>query len=55
MKRVKDELCAAFRVVDMGQILFYLELKVDRDKENKDNETAPASLHRENASQISSS
>lgn len=33
--RVKAELIAAFSMVDMGPISFYLGLKVERDQENK--------------------
>ena len=33
--RVKQELAAAFEMVDMGPISFYLGLKVDRDREKK--------------------
>lgn len=33
IERVKAELVAAFQMVDMGPISFYLGLKVDRDRE----------------------
>lgn len=33
--RVKAELIAAFSMVDMGPISFYLGLKVERDQENE--------------------
>lgn len=33
IERVKKELAAAFEMVDMGPISFYLGLKVDRDRE----------------------
>lgn len=32
MKRMKDELSAGFKMVDMGPVQFYLGLKVDRDR-----------------------
>lgn len=35
IERVKAELVAAFQMVDMGPISFYLGLKVDRDREKK--------------------
>ena len=35
MKRVKEELAAAFDIVDMGPLAFYVGLKVTRDRERK--------------------
>lgn len=35
MKKMKDELSAAFRMVDIGPIQFYLRLKVEQDREKK--------------------
>lgn len=35
IKRVKDELTAAFKMVDMGPISYYLGLKVERDRERR--------------------
>lgn len=35
IERVKAELVAAFQMVDMGPISFYLGLKVDQDREKK--------------------
>lgn len=34
-KKIKKELAAAFKIVNMGSISFYLDLKIKRDRQNK--------------------